>query len=245
MKVVQYSPIADSPIVDRQGTQVREERVRKAIGSKNHQVDKVVDPIKKRESESGGIGMPKKEKEGEEEGENTADRQQKSMITTKKTLKIKRRQQTDSRKRGKQQKTVKNRKYLEIHSRQTAEVDYNHKENDENNKHLKEGSRQTAEVDEKSCIHTDVNSFAIPSTSKEMTLINIISNMIICSPDFKSSISQIDKLIPSPFKRALIWPEPKPIKKKRQVKEKNLSVITSRQWQIYYKNKERKKERGR
>ncbi|XP_068084186.1 tigger transposable element-derived protein 2-like [Anabrus simplex] len=48
-------------------------------------------------------------------------------------------------------------------------------------------------------------------------------------------------LIPSPFKRALFWPEPLKSKKRKCSKEIIPSVITSQQWQEYHERKEMKK----
>lgn len=49
--------------------------------------------------------------------------------------------------------------------------------------------------------------------------------------------------IPSPFKRALFWPEETPNTKKRKAKEKIPSVVTSAAWQDYHKKKEVQKQR--
>lgn len=48
--------------------------------------------------------------------------------------------------------------------------------------------------------------------------------------------------IPSPFKRALVYPEEKTMKKKKKLKEKIPFVVTSKEWQEYYKRKEEKKK---
>lgn len=50
-----------------------------------------------------------------------------------------------------------------------------------------------------------------------------------------------DKLIPSPFKRALFWPENTEKPGKRRSKEKIPSVVTSKQWQEYHEKKEEAK----
>lgn len=73
-----------------------------------------------------------------------------------------------------------------------------------------------------------------PSTSQEKTPVKLISDNLV------QNIGE-DKTIPSPFKRALIWPEPKPAKK-RASKEKIPSVVTSKAWQEYHESKERKKK---
>lgn len=46
--------------------------------------------------------------------------------------------------------------------------------------------------------------------------------------------------VPSPFKRALFWPEPKPVTNKKS-KEKIPSVVTSQMWQEYSKKKSEEK----
>lgn len=47
--------------------------------------------------------------------------------------------------------------------------------------------------------------------------------------------------VPTPFKKSLFWPDPKPVSVKRKVKEKVPAVATSFQWQQYFKSKEEKK----
>lgn len=47
--------------------------------------------------------------------------------------------------------------------------------------------------------------------------------------------------IPSPFKRALFWPEPKMKVMKKRKTERIPAVVSSKDWQKYYENKEKKK----
>lgn len=47
--------------------------------------------------------------------------------------------------------------------------------------------------------------------------------------------------VPTPFKKALFWPEPK-TETKQKAKEKIPSVATSKEWKEYHKKKEEKKE---
>lgn len=67
------------------------------------------------------------------------------------------------------------------------------------------------------------------------------SLIIPSTSHFSLSLSHnMGEIIPSPFKRALFWPTPKENSRKR-TKEKIPSVISSTQWQLYYENKDRKK----
>lgn len=50
-----------------------------------------------------------------------------------------------------------------------------------------------------------------------------------------------NKLIPSPFKRALFWPDTTQMVEKRRSKEKIPSVVTSKQWQENHEKKEETK----
>lgn len=53
-------------------------------------------------------------------------------------------------------------------------------------------------------------------------------------------------IVPSPFKKALFWPESTIKKKRRKSKEKLPSVITSKAWKDFHKKKELdKKQKGR
>lgn len=52
----------------------------------------------------------------------------------------------------------------------------------------------------------------------------------------------VNNLIPSPFKRALVYPEEKTSKRKSRLKEKIPFVVSSKEWQEYYKRKEEKKK---
>lgn len=97
----------------------------------------------------------------------------------------------------------------------------------------------------------------VPSTSSNKTPIKILSDTIIIpastpsddntptpvlqSIENKTPIEQNNVIIPSPFKRALTWPEPKPVKHTKRLREKIPSVVTSKQWQLYYEGKENKK----
>ncbi|KAJ8930403.1 hypothetical protein NQ314_016798 [Rhamnusium bicolor] len=51
-------------------------------------------------------------------------------------------------------------------------------------------------------------------------------------------IGENDQLIPSPFKRALFWPQPRQNKNKRKKKEKVPSLVVSKSWQEYHEKKE-------
>ncbi|KAK9739034.1 hypothetical protein QE152_g9327 [Popillia japonica] len=69
----------------------------------------------------------------------------------------------------------------------------------------------------------------------------------------KQYFTSTGSIIPSPFKRALFWPDVKEKTGKRTKKEKLPSVATSKQWQEYHskktqikkENEERKQERAR
>lgn len=52
-----------------------------------------------------------------------------------------------------------------------------------------------------------------------------------------------EETVPSPFKRVLFWPEPKPATTKKRKVEKIPAVVTSKEWQGYHENKENKKLR--
>lgn len=49
--------------------------------------------------------------------------------------------------------------------------------------------------------------------------------------------------VPTPFKKALFWPDPKPSTKKRKLKEKIPSVVTSEAWRAYHTKKENEKKK--
>ncbi|KAJ8913919.1 hypothetical protein NQ315_005717 [Exocentrus adspersus] len=84
----------------------------------------------------------------------------------------------------------------------------------------------------------------------------IHSQHILCAPSTKSenlnksqpNVKTPDKVNlkengPSPFKKALFWPEPKVKEKRRYNKEKIPSAITSQAWQEYHSKKENEKKR--
>lgn len=50
-----------------------------------------------------------------------------------------------------------------------------------------------------------------------------------------------EEIVPSPFKCALFWPEPKPATSRKRKVEKIPAVVTSKEWQCYHENKENKK----
>lgn len=73
---------------------------------------------------------------------------------------------------------------------------------------------------------------------------NSIANPhVLQSPSSGGSTSSTsnNKLIPSPFKRALFWPENTEKVGKRRFKEKIPSVVTSKQWQEYHEKREESK----
>ncbi|XP_023236993.1 uncharacterized protein LOC111636065 [Centruroides sculpturatus] len=74
-----------------------------------------------------------------------------------------------------------------------------------------------------------------PSTS------NTGNTIVATSTHNSRNNSQISETVPSPFKRSLLWPEPREITNKRKKKEIIPSVVTSKAWQEYYENKEKKK----
>lgn len=59
----------------------------------------------------------------------------------------------------------------------------------------------------------------------------------------EKAAQNLKEVIPSPFKRALFWPEPKVEVLKKRKTEKIPSVVTSLQWQEYNKKKSEEKER--
>lgn len=64
-------------------------------------------------------------------------------------------------------------------------------------------------------------------------------------PSTSTSITNsVATTFPSPFKRALVWPEEKKSNKKRKIKERVPSVVTSFQWQEYTKTKQEEKEKA-
>lgn len=66
---------------------------------------------------------------------------------------------------------------------------------------------------------------------------------LIKSPSTVVTQSSIPLDVPSPFKRALFWPEPEVSTRKRRSKEKIPSVITSAAWQEYHTRKENEKKK--
>lgn len=53
--------------------------------------------------------------------------------------------------------------------------------------------------------------------------------------------SNVENNVPSPFKKTLFWPTPKPNTTKRKITEKVPAVASSKEWQEYFKRKEAKK----
>jgi hypothetical protein len=58
----------------------------------------------------------------------------------------------------------------------------------------------------------------------------------------KTPVKIGNQIVPSPFKRALFWPQPIQTATKTKKKEKIPSVVTSKNWQQYYENKENLKK---
>lgn len=77
-----------------------------------------------------------------------------------------------------------------------------------------------------------------PSTSGTYVINNKVT-----PPSGQSSQFDSQFKVPTPFKKALFWPDPKPQTKKRKLKEKIPSVVTSEAWRQYYQKKENEKKK--
>lgn len=82
-------------------------------------------------------------------------------------------------------------------------------------------------------------STSLPTTSKETTITNLPSTSTSFS---EHMIKEKGIVVPSPFKRALFWPESTTGKKRRITKEKLPSAITSQAWRHFHEKKESEKK---
>lgn len=83
--------------------------------------------------------------------------------------------------------------------------------------------------------------FNLPSNVEIAVPSTLTDNKVTIENNVKKNLEVSEDIIPSPFKKALVYPEDKTtLKKKRRLKEKIPFVVTSNQWQEYYKKKKNK-----
>lgn len=80
---------------------------------------------------------------------------------------------------------------------------------------------------------------------EDMVIVEVTNDSVmeenLTTPNKDDFIEESFSTIPTPFKRNLFWPEPKPKLEKRAAKYKMPAVAVSDQWISYHENKKIKK----
>ncbi|KAJ8910211.1 hypothetical protein NQ315_014502 [Exocentrus adspersus] len=109
---------------------------------------------------------------------------------------------------------------------------------------IQQKKQKTVQKENPSCSYAfHAGSSCLPENNNNCNLSANAEKPPISSSSLNSPLLELQKNVPTPFKKALFWPSSLETGKRERSKEKIPSAITSKAWQEYHEKKEAEKKR--